>query len=68
MSLTKKYENCEIKYISTSIKTNDAIQIKFPLVDNKRVMKCIPNGATDNSDYQEILAWVAEGNTITAAD
>ena len=53
MSLTKKYENCEIKY---------------PLVDGKRLMKCIPNGATDNSDYQEILAWVAEGNTIQEAD
>ena len=28
----------------------------------------IPLNAKDNTDYQEYLAWVAEGNTADAAD
>ena len=69
MSLTKKYEDCTIKYINTSFRTNDVIEIKYPANEaGERIKKVVPNGVTDNSDYQEILAWVAEGNTITAAD
>ncbi len=69
MSLTEKYKDCTIKYISTPFKTNDVIEIKYPANESgERIKKVIPNGVTDNSDYQEILAWVAEGNTITAAD
>lgn len=28
---------------------------------------CVPH-ATDNTDYQAILEWVADGNTIAEAD
>jgi len=34
---------------------------------NSRIQKFIPI-AEDNSDYQEIQEWVAEGNTIEEAD
>ena len=34
---------------------------------NSRIQKFIPI-AEDNTDYQEILKWVAEGNTIEEAD
>ena len=34
---------------------------------NSRIQKFIPS-AEDNTDYQEIQEWVAEGNTIEEAD
>jgi len=68
MSLTEKYKDCEIKYITTSLATNDSIQIKYPANEaGERLMKCVPKD-DNNSDYQDILAWVAEGNTIQEAD
>jgi len=35
--------------------------------DSKGNNVCVPIAA-DNTDYQEILAWVADGNTIAEAD
>ena len=35
--------------------------------DNSNLTVCIPFNP-DNTDYQEYLAWVAEGNTADAAD
>jgi hypothetical protein len=35
------------------------------LLDDKEI--CVPH-AEDNTDYQAILKWVAEGNTIEEAD
>ena len=68
MSLTEKYKDCEIKYITTSFATNDSIQIKYPENESgERLMKCVPKD-NDNTDYQNILEWVAEGNTIEEAD
>jgi hypothetical protein len=68
MSLTEKYKDCEIKYITTSFATNDSIQIKYPANETgERFMKCVPKD-DDNTDYQEILQWVADGNTIQEAD
>ena len=68
MSLTEKYIDCEIKYITTSLATNDSIQIKYPANESgERFVKCVSKD-NDNTDYQEILAWVAEGNTILEAD
>ena len=45
---------------------------KFPRKAIKRILddgtiSCIPI-AEGNTDYQEYLAWVAEGNTAEAAD
>ena len=38
------------------------------LDDGSGVILSIPLGAVDNTDYQESLAWVAEGNTPDSAD
>lgn len=35
------------------------------LLDDKEI--CVPH-AEDNTDYQNILKWVSEGNTIEEAD
>ena len=40
-------------------------QVKY--TDETNRVKIIPF-AEDNTDYQEYLAWVAEGNTAEAAD
>ena len=40
-------------------------QVRF--TDTTNVVKLIPF-ASDNTDYQEYLEWVAEGNTAEAAD
>ena len=37
------------------------------LTDGSGVVLCIPFDP-DNTDYQEYLAWVAEGNTADPAD
>ena len=68
MSLTEKYKDCTIKYLSTSLKENDHIQIIYPADENgKGRLKCVPISSA-NSDYVEIQEWVNEGNTIGAAD
>ena len=45
---------------------------RFPRTSIKRILddgtiSCIP-ASESNTDYQEYLAWVAEGNTADAAD
>jgi hypothetical protein len=45
--------------------TGELANYTTTLKDGK--IRCVPH-ATDNSDYQAILAWVADGNTITDAD
>tara|TARA_R100001224_G_C3977319_1_gene134647 strand:+ start:597 stop:776 length:180 start_codon:yes stop_codon:yes gene_type:complete len=37
------------------------------ITDNKEIQLTVPI-AEDNTDYQAILKWVAEGNTIEEAD
>ena len=56
------FEGCNIKYNAIEGK-NVSIQVIYP--DNKN--KSVPI-AEDNTDYQNILKWVAEGNVIEEAD
>jgi hypothetical protein len=65
------FEGCTIKYNSYT-GTDDDDKLK---TYNVSVQITYPNGLVlsvpidnDNTDYQEILAWVAEGNTIEEAD
>tara|TARA_A100001011_G_scaffold386294_1_gene461829 strand:- start:818 stop:1018 length:201 start_codon:yes stop_codon:yes gene_type:complete len=65
------FEGCTIKYNSYTgtddddkLKTyNVSVQITYP----NGLVKSVPMN-NENTDYQDILAWVAEGNTIAAAD
>ena len=45
--------------------TNTNVSIIFV---NNGVTKSVGINATDNTDYQAIQEWVAEGNTIQEAD
>ena len=62
------YENCTVKYIK-DFKTNknSTVRIIYPVVDGASLTLDVPMHE-DNTDYQNILAWVAEGNTIAEAD
>ena len=66
--MTDLYKNCTIKYSSTSLKTNDHIQIIYPENSNgEKIIKCVPINE-NNTDYQNILKWVEDGNTIEEAE
>ena len=57
--------------INTVKKTIDPITNEFSSYNvtqvNSNVILCVPLDP-DNTDYQAILKWVAEGNTIAEAD
>ena len=65
------FEGCTIKYNSYTgtdeddkLKTyNVSVQITYP----NGLVKSVPMN-NENTDYQDILAWVAEGNTLAPAD
>ena len=65
------FEGCTIKYNSYTgtddddkLKTyNVSVQITYP----NGLVKSVPMN-NENTDYQDILAWVEEGNTIAEAD
>lgn len=52
-----------MSYKLTEKDTNSDLQYVIRLSDNAR----IPNNE-ENTDYQEYLAWIAEGNEAEAAD
>ena len=54
------------KYYKDSI-SNQNVSVNVILTDNDNRMYCVPMDE-DNTDYQVILSWVLEGNTIEAAD
>ena len=46
--------------------TNELCSYQVTIVDSNRVLSVPIN--SDNTDYQAIQKWVAEGNTIEEAD
>ena len=65
------FEGCTIKYNSyQGTDENDnpkaynvSVQVTYP----NGLVKSVPMN-NENTDYQDILAWVEEGNTIAEAD
>ncbi len=55
-----------VKYISDDKYTNYAVSIVYNNDTSTTIQTLVDK--PDNTDYQNILQWVAEGNTITAAD
>ena len=61
------FENCTVKYIAEN-GANVGVKVTYPKKeDGSTFSKSIPLDKA-NTDYQNILAWVAEGNTIGEAD
>ena len=61
------FENCIIKYVQRN-SVNVCIRVTYPSNGNgshKELSVPIDN---ENTDYQNILQWVADGNTIAEAD
>jgi hypothetical protein len=56
------FENCTLKYNAFD-GVNQSVQITYP----NGIQKSVPL-VKDNTDYQNILQWVADGNTIQEAD
>jgi hypothetical protein len=63
------FEGCTIKYKKSKDTGEDnTISILYPAdADGKVWHKSVPLNVK-NTDYQEILKWVADGNTIEEAD
>ena len=62
------FENCTIKYNKGLDGENVSIQIRYPTnEDGSGLCYSVPL-VEGNTDYQNILKWVAEGNTIEEAD
>ena len=67
------FDDCTVKYhenINSGVV--DSIIVTYPTVKDKDGVDswrklCVPM-VEENSDYQDILEWVADGNTIEAAD
>jgi hypothetical protein len=61
------FENCTIKYNKIDGE-NVSIQIRYPTnEDGSGLCYSVPL-VEGNTDYQNIMKWVAEGNTIEEAD
>jgi hypothetical protein len=63
LNLTVKYRNS----LDGSM-PNAMIDVIYPADENGSIkILCVPI-AEDNTEYKEIMKWVAEGNTIEEAD
>ena len=61
------FENCTIKYNKIDGE-NVSIQIRYPTYeDGSGLCYSVPL-VEGNTDYQNIMKWVEEGNTIEEAD
>ena len=61
------FENCIIKKSNNPDGVYSCIKIIYPEVNGSQRIILVPLDE-ENTDYQDILAWVAEGNTIQEAD
>ena len=60
------FKNCTLKYIARD-GVNISIKVTYPSQGNTTKILSVPID-NENTDYQNILAWVAAGNTIEEAD
>ena len=60
------FVNCTLKYIARD-GVNISIKVTYPSEEGTTKMLSVPID-NENTDYQNILAWVADGNTIEEAD
>jgi len=61
------FENCTVKY-NKKDGINVSIQVIYPDNEDGGHRELSIPLAEGNTDYQNILKWVAEGNTIEEAD
>jgi len=61
------FENCTIKYVAHN-GNNYGVKIIHPTKDDGSTKTITAPMDEENTDYQNILEWVAEGNTIEEAD
>ena len=63
------FEGCTIKYNKdTMTDKNSCVMVTYPADENGiKKLKSVPINE-ENTDYQNILQWVADGNTIQEAD
>ena len=63
------FEGCTIKYFKdTFTNENQSIMVTFPANENGISKAMSVPLDENNTDYQNILQWVADGNTIQEAD
>ena len=62
------FEGCTIKYLKDEDNKNYAVKIIYPTNSDGSIKKITAPMDNENTDYQNILKWVAEGNTIQEAD
>ena len=63
------FEGCTIKYNKSPMTgQNCSIKVTYPAASDGSVRTLSVPLVEGNTDYQNILKWVAEGNTIEEAD
>ena len=60
------FENCILKYDVDKNGNNICVNVTYPEGSEIKQMSVPIN--EENTDYQNILQWVADGNTIAEAD
>jgi len=60
------FENCTLKYIARD-GVNISVKVIYPSEGETTKILSVPIN-NENTDYQNILQWVADGNTIEEAD